>query len=56
MCVDKARELGAKKLYLSTNYAEESQGFYNKMGCVDAEEVNEKIVKADPGRQMEFVL
>jgi len=57
LCTDKARNLGAKKLYISTHSSEESQYFYTKIGCVDAEEINEKLAKLEPyDRQMEFVL
>ena len=57
LCTDKARELGAKKLYISTHSAEESQNFYENIGCVDAQEVNKKLAELEPyDRQMEFVL
>jgi len=57
MSADTARVLGAKKLYLSTHSAEESQKFYEKMGCVDAQEINKKLAELEPyDRQMEFLL
>jgi N-acetylglutamate synthase-like GNAT family acetyltransferase len=56
-CVQKAKEMGAHKLYMSTHSAEESQAFYNKLGCVDAEELDEWSVTHEPyDRQMEYVL
>ncbi len=43
-----AREKGAKKLYISAHSAVESQAFYQAMGCVDAQEYNQKHVEAEP--------
>ncbi|WMT41278.1 GNAT family N-acetyltransferase [Paenibacillus sp. D2_2] len=57
LCSEKARKLGAKKLYISTHSSEESQHFYKKVGCVDAEEINKKLAEYEPyDRQMEFIL
>ena len=57
LSADKAREMGAKKLYISTHSAEESQLFYEKIGCVDAQEINGKLAALEPyDRQMEFIL
>jgi len=57
LCAEKARQVGAKKLYISTHSAEESQYFYESVGCVDAIEINEEIAEHEPyDRQMEFVL
>ncbi len=43
-----ARELGAKKLYISAMSAEESQAFYRAMGCVEAEEYDPPHVEKEP--------
>lgn len=52
-----ARKQGAKKLYLSSHSAVESQAFYHSMGCVDAAEYNQKHVEEEPyDRQLEYVL
>ena len=57
LCVQKAKQLGAEKLYISTHSSEESQRFYESIGCVDAVEINEEIVRHEPyDRQMEFVV
>ena len=57
LCAQKARQLGAKKLYISAHPSEEAQLFYKSIGCVDAVEVNAKIAAYEPyDRQMEFVL
>ena len=57
LCAKKAKDLGAKKLYISTNPSEQSQLFYTNIGCVDAVEINEKQAELEPyDRQMEFVL
>lgn len=52
-----AREKGAKKLYISSHSAIESQAFYRSMGCVEAVEYNQKHVEAEPfDCQIEYVL
>ncbi len=52
-----AREQGAKKLYISSHSAIESQAFYRSMGCVDAAEYNQKHVEKEPyDCQIEYVL
>ena len=43
-----AREHGARKLYISAHSAVESQVFYKKMGCVEAEVYSQKHVAAEP--------
>lgn len=43
-----AKEHGAKRLYISAHSAVESQAFYKKMGCTEAEEYNQKHVEAEP--------
>lgn len=43
-----AKENGAKKLYISAHSAVETQQFYRAMGCVEAEEYNQKHVEAEP--------
>ena len=48
VCVKKAKEWGAKKLYISGHSAEESQQFYKAVGCVDAKEINDKIAAHEP--------
>ena len=49
-----AKQSGAKKLYISSHSAIETQTFYRKMGCVDAAEPNEKHVAKEPfDRQLE---
>jgi len=54
---DWAGKQGAKKLYISAHSAIESQAFYRSMGCVEADEYNQKHVEAEPyDCQMEYVL
>lgn len=48
LCCEKARELGAKKLYIGAHPSEETQGFYTSIGCVYAKEINEKIYNREP--------
>lgn len=52
-----AREKGAKKLYISAHSSVESQAFYKKMGCVEAQTYNQQHVEAEPlDCQLECVL
>lgn len=43
-----ARQQGAGKLYISAHPAVETQAFYKKMGCVEAEVYNQKHVEKEP--------
>ncbi len=43
-----AGEKGARKLYISAHSAVESQAFYNKMGCVEAQIYHQQHVEAEP--------
>lgn len=43
-----ARKKGAEKLYISAHSAVESQAFYKKMGCVEAEFYHPQHVSAEP--------
>ena len=52
-----AREHGAEKLYISAHSAVESQGFYRRMGCVEAQEYSREHTEAEPfDCQMECAL
>ena len=52
-----AREQGAKKLYISSHSAVESQAFYRAMGCVEAAAYHQKHVEEEPyDCQIEYVL
>lgn len=53
----RARELGGVKLYISSHSSQETQAFYKAMGCVEAEEYQEKSVEEEPyDCQLECVL
>lgn len=43
-----AKANGAKKLYISSHSAIESQSFYKSMGCVEAVEYNKMHTEAEP--------
>lgn len=43
-----ARKNGAGKLYISAHSAVESQAFYKKMGCVEAQAYSRRHVDAEP--------
>ena len=52
-----AKELGAKKLYISAHSSKESQAAYRRLGCIEAAEINQEIAENEPyDVQMEFVL
>lgn len=52
-----AEEHGARKLYISSHSAVESQAFYKAMGCVEAQEYNREHVERGPyDCQLECVL
>ena len=54
---DWARAHGARKLYISSHPAVESQAFYARMACVDASHIHEGHVAREPlDRQLEFDL
>lgn len=52
-----AREKGAEKLYISSHSAVETQAFYRRLGCVDAQIYDSRHVEAEPfDCQLEYVL
>ncbi|MCI9128707.1 MAG: GNAT family N-acetyltransferase [Eggerthellaceae bacterium] len=52
-----AKGQGAKKLYISSHSAVETQGFYRSLGCVDAAEPNKQHVTSQPlDCQLEYAL
>jgi predicted N-acetyltransferase YhbS len=48
LCVQEAKRMGARKLYISAHSAEETQQFYESVGCVDAKEVNPVLAALEP--------
>ena len=53
----RAKELGATKLYISAHSSKETQAFYDRLGCVEAEEYNQKLVLKEPyDAQLEYDL
>lgn len=56
-CADKARAWGAESLYISAHSAEETQAFYEAMGCVPAAEIDERLAALEPwDLQLEYRL
>lgn len=45
---NKAKEMGAEKLYISAHSSQETMNFYNAMGCVGSVEYNRKLVDEEP--------
>jgi len=57
LVVSSARNMGAKRIYISAHSAEASLAFYKAVGCVEAEEINPEISAREPyDCQMEYVL
>jgi predicted N-acetyltransferase YhbS len=53
----KAKERGAKKIYISAHSSKESQAFYKAMGCVEATEYNSVLAAKEPcDCQLEYIL
>ncbi len=48
LCAERARFLGADKLYICAGSSEDTIAFYKKVGCVNAAEVNGELLDADP--------
>ena len=54
---EEAKRLGADKLYISAHSSKESQAAYKAIGCVHAEEINQKLAEEEPcDVQLEYVL
>ena len=54
---EEAKRLGADKLYISAHSSKESQAAYKAIGCVYAEEINQKLAEEEPcDVQLEYVL
>ena len=57
LACESAKKLGAQKLYISAHSSEETQAFYKSVGCVEAEQYNQKLVDDEPyDCQLEFTL
>lgn len=57
LSAEKAREMGAKKLYMSAHSSEETQAFYKAMGCTEALEYNRRLTDLEPcDCQLEYAL
>ena len=57
LACDTAKEIGAKKLYISAHSSKESQAAYCKLGCIEAIEINQAIAENEPyDVQMEYIL
>ncbi|MDQ0246149.1 ribosomal protein S18 acetylase RimI-like enzyme [Bacillus fengqiuensis] len=57
LCCSKAKQIGAKKLYIGAHPSEETQHFYKSVGCTFAKEMNEKIYNKEPlDIQLEYIL
>lgn len=46
--IDKAKELGAKKLYISATPSKNTVNFYMHLGCKLASEINPELYKLEP--------
>ncbi len=48
LAAERAKAMGAEKLYISAHSSKESQAFYKAVGCVEAEEYNPASVEKEP--------
>jgi len=48
LSIEAARKVGAEKLYISAHSSEETQYFYQSLGCVEAMEQSEKLTAEEP--------
>ncbi len=56
-CVDQAKAWKADKIYICAGSAEDTVAFYEKLGCIEATEINQNLYEKDPRDiQMEFPL
>jgi N-acetylglutamate synthase-like GNAT family acetyltransferase len=57
LCVEKAKNKGIEKIYISAANSEASQIFYLGIGCKDAIEINKIAAENEPyDRQMEYII
>ena len=57
VCCEKAKLLGAEKLYIAAHPSVETQRLYKHMGCTLASEINAQILNKEPlDLQMERLL
>ena len=56
LCIEKAKDIGIEKIYISANSSVESQNFYLSMGCKDAMEMKEGYRNNEDERQMEYTI
>jgi len=57
LCIEKTKEIGVNKIYISANDSEATQKFYLGIGCKDAQEIDLESAKAEPyDRQMEYIV
>ena len=48
LCKEKAKQMGAKKLYIAAHPSIESQYFYQSVGCTYADEIHQEIYEKEP--------
>lgn len=57
LCAESAKKKGAEKLYLCAGSSADTIAFYQKTGCVPAEEINGELFEEDPNDiQLELVI
>ena len=57
LAAEKARELGAKKMYVSATPSENTVNFYLRLGCVLATEIDQELFELEPEDiHLEYVL
>ena len=54
---EEAKSIGAEKLYISAQSSKETIAAYHRLGCTQAQEINERIAQSEPfDLQLEYCL
>lgn len=57
LACEEAKSIGAEKLYISAHSSRESIAAYHRLGCTQAQEINEQIAQSEPfDLQLEYCL
>lgn len=57
MAVERAKTLGAKKLYISATPSENTINYYLRLGCILATEIDPELITLEPEDiHLEFVI
>jgi len=55
LCIEKAKNMGIAKVYISANDSVDTINFYMNLGCEDAKEINKEFAEEEPyDRPLEY--